>query len=308
MELSPTYPSYLDMRNSILQADVAVHHGSHVKQLWRVFAHRGMGFFAGSVNGDDLHPVEDFSTPPPAGTPRGTLTGLVTDSLSNAPVSGATVAFGGHDSGFPGDYASTTDGTGRYTISGIFPGTYPDVFVGGAGYDQKVTTLSVGRGTTTWNESIVRDWAASSGGASITDFNGPDYTGFGCGPSADIDQSLGQGWGSDAGSPKYLVIKLPQAVDVSTLGIDPSNTCGDKPSAATGGYTVETSPDGTTWTAAASGTFTPADLGRLNSITPAAGAAGSVRYVRFTMLSPQDPTSEFLDSSEVEVYGVPSAG
>ena len=307
MELSPTYPSFLDMRNSILQADEAIHHGRHTHRIWRVFAHRGMGFFAGSLNGDDSHPVEDFSVPPPAGSPRGTLTGEVTDDQTGAPVAGATVAFGGHSSGFPGDYAATTGADGRYTITGIVVGTYPDVFVGGAGYDSQVTTLSVTAGTQTKNWSIRRDWAASSGGATITDFNGPDYTVFGCGPSADIDQSLGVGWGSDAGTPKFLVIKLPQAVDVSTLGIDPSNTCGDGPEAATGGYTVETSPDGSAWTMAAQGTFTPADLGRLNTVTPTAGAS-AVRYVRFTMLNPQDPTAEFLDSSEVEVYGTASGG
>ena len=307
MELSPTYPSYLDMRNSILQADEAINGGSHVNKIWKVFAHRGMGFFAGTVDGDDLHPVEDFNTPPPANTPRGTLTGTVSDQATSAPVSGATVAFGGHDSGFPGDYAATTDAQGRYTIAGIIPGTYPDVFVGGAGYDSEVSTLSVGRGTTTKNWSIERDWAASAGGAKITAFNGPDYTGFGCGPAADIDQSLGQGWGSDAGGGKYIVIQLPRAVDISTLAIDPSNTCGDGPEAATGKYQVETSADGTTWTLAAQGTFTPDNLGKLNTVTPTAGAA-KVGYVKFTMLAPQDPKSQFLDSSEVEVYGAPSGG
>jgi hypothetical protein len=308
MELSPTYPSYLDMRNAILQADVAIHHGRHTARIWKVFAHRGMGFFAGSINGDDLHPVEDFSTPPPASTPRGSLTGKVTDQLTDAPVVGATVAFGGHNSGFPGDYATTTNASGRYRIRGILPGTYPDVFVGGGGYDQQVATVSIGRGTNHKNWSVVRDWAASSGGASITDFTGPDYTPFGCGPGADIDQSLGIGWGSDAGGPKYIVIKLPRAVDITTFGIDPSNTCGDGPEAATGGYTVQTSTNGTTWTAAAAGTFTPADLGRLNTVTPTAGSSSSVRYVKFTMLNPQDPTAQFMDSTEVEVYGTASGG
>ena len=53
----------------ILQADQAIHGGEHAKKIWTVFATRGMGFFAGTVSGDDLHPVEDFSTPPPARHP-----------------------------------------------------------------------------------------------------------------------------------------------------------------------------------------------------------------------------------------------
>ncbi len=305
MELSPTYPSYLDMRNAILQADQAIHRGSNARKIWKVFATRGMGFFAGTVSGDDLHPVEDFSTPPSARTPRGTLTGAVTDEGTGAGVKGATVAFGGHNSGFPGDYTATTDANGGYSISGILPGTYPDVVVGGAGYDSQVSTVSVGRGATTRNWAVRRDWAAASGGASVTDFNGPDYTAYGCGPSALLDQSLGSGWGSDAGPAKHVVVKLPSAVDVSTIAIDPSNTCGDKANAATAGYTVETSTDGTTWVPAGSGTFTSADLGKLNPITPTGGAT-KVRFVRYTMLSPQDPKSPYLDSSELAVYGVPS--
>ena len=86
MELSPTYPSYLDMRNAIIQADVADNGGAHVKLLWKVFAHRGMGFFAGTVGGNDTSPVEDFSLPPAPGTPKGKVTGTVRDSESGAGV------------------------------------------------------------------------------------------------------------------------------------------------------------------------------------------------------------------------------
>ena len=46
----------------------------------------------------------------------------------------------------------------------------------------------------------------------VSSFNGPDYTDFGCGPGALIDQSLGTGWGSEAGGPKHIVIRLPRAV------------------------------------------------------------------------------------------------
>ena len=66
MELSPANPSFLDMRNSILQADLVVNGGKKQNKIWQVFAHRGMGWFAGSVDGDDTTPVEDFSMPPAA--------------------------------------------------------------------------------------------------------------------------------------------------------------------------------------------------------------------------------------------------
>ena len=54
------------MRNSILQADLVVNGGKNQTKIWQVFAARGMGWFAGSVDGDDTTPVEDFSMPPTA--------------------------------------------------------------------------------------------------------------------------------------------------------------------------------------------------------------------------------------------------
>ncbi|HEY7050336.1 MAG TPA: M36 family metallopeptidase [Jatrophihabitantaceae bacterium] len=328
MELSPTFPSMLDMRNSIIEADMAINGGKHVAKLWKIFANRGMGFFAGSVSGDDRHPVESFSLPPAPGTPRATVTGTVTDSASGAGLADIAVGFGGHDSGFPGDYMATTDASGKYTITGIFPGTYPDVYAGpAAGYNTQVrAAVPINSGTTTLDWQLVRDWASSGGGATVTDFNGPDYTGFGCGPTGDIDQSQGSGWGSDsdlaadgtpsAATPKFTVIKLPSAVNISQFAIDPSNTCGDDTTAATGDYKVETSVDGTTWQQAAAGTFTPADLGKLVSITPTGTTGQGVQYLKFWMLSPQAVTQhvgcpaagvsgcDFLDSSEVEAFGI----
>jgi hypothetical protein len=43
MELSPANPSYLDMRNSILQADKVTNKGKARDTIWKVFAHRRHG-------------------------------------------------------------------------------------------------------------------------------------------------------------------------------------------------------------------------------------------------------------------------
>jgi hypothetical protein len=326
MELSPSNPSFLDERNSILQADLVLNGGRLQKTIWKVFAHRGMGFFAGAVNGDDPAPVEDFSMPPAANTPRGSLTGSVTDSATAAPVVGTTVAFGGHASGFAGDYAATTDAAGEYTITGILPGTYPKVAASGAGYDPAVQTVSVGARVNTINWALRRDWAASSGGGSIVDFDLPDYTSFGCGPISLLDQSQGTGWGSAAEivggtgttvKPKHATIKLPNAVNIAELTINPSNTCGDGGSASTGDFKVETSANGTTWTLGAQGHFTP-DQRKINSVPLAAGSGTGVRYIRYTMLSTQVADlggtcpgnfggCNFMDSTELGVYGVPAS-
>ncbi|HKE51092.1 MAG TPA: M36 family metallopeptidase, partial [Actinomycetes bacterium] len=323
MELAPSNPSFLDMRNSILQADQVVNNGRANTTIWQVFSHRGMGFFAAAVDGDDSNPVEDFSLPPAPNTPTGTLTGRVLDQDTGAPVAGILVGFGGHASGFPGDFAALTNASGIYTINGIFPGTYAGVFARGAGYDRQVVTLSIASRTQVKNWALRRDWAALSGGGQVVAFNGPDFTAFGCGPTGAIDQSLGNGWGSTSDfvngveTPKFVTIRLPAAVDVTEIAIDPGNTCGDGGSASTGDFRLETSTDGVTFALAASGRFGVADRHRLNSVPLNPGTTDNIQFVRFTMVSTQlveaggtcpgnFSACQFMDMSELEVFGAAS--
>ena len=347
MELSPANPSFLDMRNAILQADTVAGGAAH-DTIWSVFAKRGMGWFAAAVDGDDAAPAESFALPPAAGTPQGKLTGNVTDQDTGKALVGAQVAFGGHASGFPGDLAGTTNKGGAYQVNGIVYGTYPKVVARSPGYDSVVLpSLEITRPTTSQSFTLRRDWASLGGGGSVSEFNGPDYTDFGCGPTGAIDQSLGNGWGSDTDkdgiatgnvTPKFVIVKLPVAVNVAEIAVDPSNTCGDAGSAATHHYTVETSVDGDTWTLANEGHFYAANRGHLNTVPLAAGSTAGVRWVRFTMLNPMVPETgtscdnaancgdtgvatrcgpnapspgnfsgcTFMDMSEIEVYGRPA--
>ena len=75
MELSPAAPSFLDMRNAILQADQVVNGGHAHDTIWKVFAHRGMGYFAATIDGDDTHPIADTHLPPGPGTAKGSFRG-----------------------------------------------------------------------------------------------------------------------------------------------------------------------------------------------------------------------------------------
>jgi extracellular elastinolytic metalloproteinase len=318
MELSPFNPSMLDERNSILQADQVDFGGSHHDTIWSVFAHRGMGYFAGSLSGDDSRPVQDFSTPPAPGTPSGKLKGTVTDKDTGKPVQGVVVAFGGHASGFPGDFAGTSKGNGTYEVKKIVFGTYPDVSASGAGYDTVVVPnkVTINAPITSLDFQLRRDWASLGGGASVQAFTGPDFSNFGCGPSSAIDQSLGNGWGSVTNSrgvddgtvnPESVTVQLPVAISISEVQIDPSNTCGDPGSSATHHYTVETSPDGHAFTLLNEGHFFAANRGHLNTVTPlAAGASSNVRFIRFTMINPMVPDTgaACTDASNCDDNGV----
>ena len=301
MSLLAPEPSFLDARNGIFLADQTLYGGADTDTLWTVFAGRGMGFFAAAVTGDDTAPAESFALPPAAGGPRGTITGRVTNALGGAGVAGVTVGLAGGLN----TASAVTGADGRYTIADVPAGSYLKVTAGGGGWEGPVTSLSVGGGTTlTYDAVVKRDWAAAKGGAAITSSNGREYAEYGCGPNVAIDQSQVLGWSTMAGSDKNLVVRLPAAIDVAQFGIDPTETCGDGSDAATGQYRVETSPNGTTWTVAATGTFTSANRRTLNLLTPTAGASG-VRYARLTLLSSQGAGAQFRDLSEFAIYGTP---
>jgi hypothetical protein len=106
---------------------------------------------------------------------------------------------------------------------------------------------------------------------------------------------------------------LPAAVNLRSIEVNPTGNCGDDPSSSTGDYRVETSPDGTVWTAAATGHFGPADRDRMNAV-PLTGGTTGARYVRYTMLGTQVVDEggscpgefsgcSFVDTVEVGVYG-----
>ena len=312
----------LDERNSILQADLVNFGGAHHDTIWQVFAHRGMGWFAGSVDGDDTKPVQDFQTPPPP-NPFGKLLGKVADRDTGKPIEGIRVAFGGHSLRLL-ERHRRADEEERPVRHQAHPGR--DVSEGvrvRAGYDTVVLpAVQITGGTTHVDWRLRRDWASIFGGASIKSFTGPGLHGLrlwpGQGDRPDARQRVGQRLDrrrTASTSRPEIVVQLPTSITVTEFAIDPANTCGDDATASTKDYRVETSADGSSWTVAKEGTFGNADRGRLNLVDPTAGAT-NVRYIRFTMLSQQlaascgtSPNQSgclFADMSELEVYGRPS--
>jgi extracellular elastinolytic metalloproteinase len=323
MSLSPADPTFLDERDAIVSADQAIYGGTHAAQIWRVFAHRGMGWFASTSSGSDTSAVEDGSMPPDPTTPRATVSGTVTDDVTGEPLAGVSVFVGGHLS----QWADVTDAQGRYQLDFVVAGDYPEIVAQLPAYDLGSEPVSVGAPATQLDFELRRDWAAAVGGASVDDFTGPDY-GPGCAPNDAIDQTSGAGWSTDVAhgqpaesvDPKYIVVRLPEPIDISSFAIDPSQTCGDGRSAALGDYMIEVSLDGKEYSWVGDGTFDRGDIGKLNEISVAEPLPG-VQYVKVWILGNQVPPGadcdgadafafsgcRFMDLSEFEVYGQPGS-
>jgi hypothetical protein len=325
MELGPPFPTFLDTRNSILLADEVRGYGD-AAAIWEVFAARGMGYLSStSLDPDDVSPVQDFSLPPPPGTPTGTLSGTVTNRLTGGALSRTLVYLPGHIFGteFLGAFS---DSQGRYEIPGIPVGTYPVLEVLKAAYERGLRKrVQVNAGMNRIDIRLDRDWASLLGGARVSRFTGEDFSPLGCGPAAAVDQSL-EGWISPApgafgsGGRKFVTVKLPRAIRISELAVDPAANCepaGIDDSSSVGPFKISTSRDGRRFKTAASGRFRPEHNHVSNRLRPKSGSRSRVRYVRFTMIRPQanrgrtgpergESFQHIMGVTELEVYGTPS--
>lgn len=315
MELSPPDPSYLDMRNAILQADVIANGGANTTAIWDVFRHRGMGFFASAADGNDVSPHANSSPPPDCAVdPCSTLHGRVTERLSGDALPGLQVALGGHDSGFPGmDLNATTDADGRFTIANVPDHSYTDLVVDGPGIEP-VTLHGINvHGPTTVPIKVYRDWAAHDGGARIAGATPPNYGPYGCGPTQVIDRSHLFGWGSDApgstvGSakkgPRSLIIKLPRTIDITAVAVDPGAICGDGPNAAVKDLQIFTRrASGGPWRLVVTSGALP--QGVFTALHVDGPHARHARFVKVTMVRNRG-NAQFMDMAEVSVRGRPS--
>ena len=316
MELSPPSPSFLDMRNAIIQADIVNNGGANVDDLWQLFANRGMGYFASTLSGGDVTPVEDFSLPPVCGPdPCSTITGTVTDRLTGEPLQGANVGIGGLntavETGFDMGLSDRTGADGTYVIRDVPDhDAYPALIFADTGYEPFAKRHVVVDGSTTVDGTLIRDWASLSGGATLVSASPPDYTDFcGTGANGAFDLNLGSGWpsdavGSTAGSDytgrRKATVRLPQRVDITAVAVASGGTCGDDATAGVKHFQVLTRTGrDAPWKLAVDA---KADSdGVLRPFEPVGGAR-NVRTIRFVMISNHgDPF--FMDVLEVSVRG-----
>ena len=289
MELSPPAPSFLDMRNAIIQADLVNFAGANETALWTIFAQRGMGYFAASTSGD-VDPIEDFSSRRTArrrDAPR--VSGTVKDKVTGKPV-GRRTSVG------PRTGLRIRLGSGRHhrrggaaiSIANVPFHTYSALLFSGDGYEP-VAAIDLRRHPgPTAERKVVRDWAAIEGGAKVGKFTPPDYGPLAAGRTQLFDMNLGTGWGSDAvgstsGSnndgPRKVVIKLPKVVDITTIAVASNGACGDGPEAGVKKFKVETKTANGNWITAFVGKRQeqrqPQDLHAEDRARPTSASCGS---------------------------------
>ena len=311
LRLAPPEPSFLEMRNAILQT--SVEDGDDIA-LWSAFAARGMGYFAFADGGDDVAPVADFTDPADL-TQRGDLAGKVLDE-DGLPVAGATVGVAGFDTGLGPDHTGTSAANGTFAIADLptdgTTSTYPAVRARKPGYDDaRVEDVAV-PGSAPLQLTLVRDWSSTFSGAAVASRTGPDNSIFGCGPGGLIDDDPGAVWGTSrrAGG-QSIVVELDKPIDVASVAIDPGAGCGDDPTASLGQYEVLGAPTANgPWTPLGAGTFGPQHIGQLTSVF--SGNAAGLRYVRLVAKAPQGSApgtsgEQFMDVAELRVRKVPGS-
>ena len=328
MSLSPADPSFLDERDAILQrrpGDLR-----RTPPATRSGRSSPTGAWAGSprrADGADTSAVEDFT---PAAVARDTARARspapspTTRPASRSRVPSSTSA----DTRAATAPSRTPDG--EYAISFVPAGTYPELIAQTAGVRRRRRWRPPSRHLASRSTSSCVATGPPSPGAPSSSTSTGRTTAPGCGPANAIDLNYGTGWASDVADgdpsdtvdPKFIVVKLPEPVDISSFAIDPSANCGDAGSASMGDYRIEVSLDGEEYSQVDHGTF---DAGRPR---PAQRAATQdeplpgVQYVKVWMdssrsTSPTRPVTtatatvtafdfsgcSYMDMTEFEVYG-----
>ena len=251
------------MRNAILLADVQANGGDR-GLIWSVFASRGMGYAASTVDTDDVHPLPGLHHPARRVHPRGQPGRRGARPGHGRAARGSARGLLGprQRAGRGSRYAHRRQRQLSHRRSARAHLGARD-HCAGAGYDRAVVAnVAIAAGTTsTRNFALRRNWALESGGAGVQSFTGPDFASFGCGPRSAIDGSSRSVWSTrpptypSLPGAKEIVIQLPQPITLGEVRIDPSTGCGDPAAAAVAGYQVQVSANASTYTTVGQGTF-----------------------------------------------------
>ena len=297
-------------RSSTAQRDPAGRHrgrtaAATTSTIWSVFAHRGMGFFAGALGGDDAAPGADFHDAAGA-----TSTGLHhrhgdrrRHRRAGAPASPVTL-------GLPGRLRArepvrrSPAADGRYSIGPVPVGHYREARPSSGPATTRRPARRHGRQGRRRSQdfAIRRDWAALERRRADRRLQRPGLLARLRSRQARSTRARPRGWGSttgdDDGRPDEHVRpevhrgrRCANAVDIAEFAVDPSATCGDGRQRVDGRASrSRRRRTASTWTQVASGRRSPmADRRPAQRRSTPTAAANGVQYVRFTITRQPDP-------------------
>jgi hypothetical protein len=228
----------------------------------------------------------------------GSVSGTVRDD-AGAPLPGATVTLTGDGNPQQGQ----TGSDGAYAITNVPLGTYRFRTAGPPGFAPFAIDALTVAGDVRQDVTLRRNYADTRAGASLVT-DAPDQSAGGCPPSGltDSDQSTAVRTATPGGTnPRSFTVTLSSAIADPEIRVDPGAGCGAPAAAGLARYDLLASSDGSTFTTVATGTFSPADAGRLNRI-PLTGVPATVRAVRLVGRETFGPSdSGYLAISELEV-------
>lgn len=176
--LMPAAPSMLDARDAMLAADMARFGGANQKLMWKVFAQRGMGEDAYSVDGEDTAPVAHFGSPLESAQTTLRFAARAGDE-SNAAITNAKLYVGQFSMRSrpiadtdPATVIDTTSDITRLATQNLgdtatlVPGTY-DFIVVAPGYGIHRFSRVLSAGTFDFTVTLPTNWASLSKTASV---------------------------------------------------------------------------------------------------------------------------------------------
>lgn len=302
MPLSAPDPSYLDMRDAILTADVDRYHGDNFDDIWTTFSKRGMGDSAETDTGDDERPEPAFDHLDDSR--NGRLAGKVVNAATGNEVEDARVIVGEYEARV--SEVANTNANGGFALS-MTSGKYP-ITVQAPGYGSKTVTAEVEAGDTErLKVSIAPNLASESNGGRVVSASSQDADK----PAEDlIDDTEASAWSTEEGDGNFdgehAVVELAERADISSVQLSAFIEPGDSRFSAMQDWTLQTSTDGDVWETVDNGTFETDDprpatpelhyeRARLDEPTDA-------RYVRFFIDSAQDDSVGYAEAAELQVF------
>ena len=307
MPLSAPDPSFLDMRDAILAADVDRYHGDNSDTVWTVFATRGAGVSASTATGDDTDPTPGFDHA--AASRNGQLSGTVLNASNGKPVANAKVIVGEYEARVS-PLARTSD-TGTLTAP-MVAGTY-DLLVQAPGFGaQRFTDIPVTAGATkSLTMKVSPNLASLAAGATLVSTSSEDA---GLPGTFLLDDTAASVWSTkkdgsayNSGPDQRVTVKLAKAATIDRIQVSAfKNTTGSR-FAALKDFTFQVSTDGVLWKTVKKGGFgyqTPRPAAPdLNYRTFTLDTPVRASHVRFFIDSVHGETLKYAQAAELQVFG-----